>query len=95
MDVLVTYDISTIEPAGERRLARVAAVCERYGVRAQYSVFECRLDDILLQRFISELESEIEPRQDSINLYKLNGTFDAVRQSLGSSGLDWERSWVL
>lgn len=37
MDVLVTYDITTIDRAGERRLARVAAVCERFGERVQYS----------------------------------------------------------
>ncbi len=43
MDLLVAYDISTEDLAGERRLQRVAKVCEQYGVRVQKSVFEARL----------------------------------------------------
>ena len=55
MDLLVTYDISTLTRAGERRLARVAAVCERYGRRVQYSVFECRVNDLGYVRLLAEL----------------------------------------
>jgi CRISPR-associated protein Cas2 len=95
MDVLVTYDIRTTDPAGERRLARVAAVCERYGTRVQYSVFECRLDDILLQRLISELLEEIDRAADSVNIYRLATSFESARQSIGATGFDWQRSWVI
>ena len=38
--ILVTYDVSTIEKAGLRRLRRVAQACEDYGTRVQKSVFE-------------------------------------------------------
>ena len=41
MEVLVTYEISTESPDGERRLRRVAKLCEGYGHRVQKSVFEC------------------------------------------------------
>ena len=44
MMVVVSYDVSTIEPAGRRRLARVAKVCKNNGQRVQYSVFECSVD---------------------------------------------------
>ena len=40
MLTLVAYDICEA-----KRLAKVARVCEDYGVRVQYSVFECRLDE--------------------------------------------------
>ena len=51
----MTYDINTVSDGGERRLARVAAVCERFGTRVQFSVFECRLSDTAVQRLMTEL----------------------------------------
>ena len=41
MLVLVSYDVATVEPEGQRRLHRVAKICRNYGQRVQYSVFEC------------------------------------------------------
>lgn len=35
MLILVTYDVSTVEPAGRRRLRRVARACQDYGTREQ------------------------------------------------------------
>lgn len=93
--LLVTYDIATTTPAGERRLRAVAAICERYGHRAQYSVFECQLDHILEERLITELLGEIEPAEDSIHLYRLSRPFDEVRQSLGRSGRDWNQPNII
>jgi CRISPR-associated protein Cas2 len=95
LDVLVTYDISTVDPAGERRLGRIAAVCERYGQRVQYSVFECRVDDVLLERFIGALTAELDPNMDSINIYRFQAPVDSIRRSLGRPGHDWNRPWIL
>jgi CRISPR-associated protein Cas2 len=44
MHVLVTYDVSTTDPAGRRRLRRIAKACLDYGQRVQNSVFECKVD---------------------------------------------------
>ena len=41
MLMLITYDISFDDPNGQARLRRIAKHCLDYGVRAQYSVFEC------------------------------------------------------
>jgi CRISPR-associated protein Cas2 len=95
MDVLVTYDIATINAAGERRLARVAAVCERYGVRAQYSVFECRLSPASLQTLIGELLDVMKPDEDSINIYRLERPMPEVRQSLGVRKSTLGQHWIL
>src|ERR1019366_3494276 len=46
MLTLVAYDIS--EP---KRLVKVARVCEDFGVRVQYSIFECRLDEAEFTEF--------------------------------------------
>lgn len=90
----MTYDISTVDVEGTRRLARVAATCERYGQRVQYSVFECRLDAILLQRLVSDLHAQIHPARDSVRIYRLGVSFDAARLSLGREGHDWDRPLV-
>jgi len=44
MLVLVSYDVSTRNEAGRRRLRRVARLCENKGQRVQNSVFECLVD---------------------------------------------------
>jgi CRISPR-associated protein Cas2 len=44
MMVLVSYDVSTRDDAGRRRLRRVARLCEDHGQRVQNSVFECLVD---------------------------------------------------
>ena len=44
MMVVVSYDVSTIDPEGQTRLRRVAKICRNYGQRAQFSVFECEVD---------------------------------------------------
>ncbi len=43
MLMLITYDISLSDPEGQTRLRRIAKHCLDYGVRVQYSVFECDL----------------------------------------------------
>jgi CRISPR-associated protein Cas2 len=83
MDIVVTYDINTETRKGARRLARVAAICERYGERSQHSVFECRLSDVSLLRLIGELENEIDSATDSVYVYHLAGTLEGSCRRLG------------
>lgn len=83
MDILVTYDIDTTTKEGERRLVRVAKVCESFGIRIQYSVFECRLNETSLARLILRLEDEIVPSLDSVLLYRFPGALREARMSLG------------
>ena len=44
MMVLVSYDVTTIDTAGRRRLRRVAKACQDYGQRVQLSVFEIEVE---------------------------------------------------
>lgn len=95
MDVLVTYDIGTLDRDGERRLVRVASICERFGVRAQYSVFECRLSPAAFQVLMAELGDVIDHGVDSINIYRFDRPIPEVRSTLGhrkSSNLG--HAWV-
>jgi len=72
MLILVTYDVSTVEKPGVRRLRRVAQACEDYGTRVQKSVFECQVGQkewILLR---NRLLQEINAEQDSLRFYFLD-----------------------
>ena len=64
---LVAYDI-----ADHKRLARVARVCEDFGVRVQYSVFECRLEDDEFTEFWLQLLLEIDEKEDRLVAYKID-----------------------
>ncbi len=64
---LVGYDIC--EP---RRLQRVAKVCEDFGMRVQYSFFECHLDEKRFERFWERLLAEIDPEEDRLVAYQID-----------------------
>ena len=61
--MLVTYDVSTRDAAGRRRLRRVARLCRDFGQRVQYSVFECQVDPaqwaMLRARLMDEIDDAI------------------------------------
>jgi CRISPR-associated protein Cas2 len=75
MLVLVSYDVSTTDPGGTRRLHRVAKACQNYGQRVQYSVFECIVDPaqwaVLKQRLIDIINKEM----DSLRFYYLGSNW--------------------
>ena len=73
MDVLVTYDIADTETTGASRLRRIADVCEKYGQRVQFSVFECRLSKARLARLVGEVEDIIDRERDSVLVYRFPG----------------------
>src|SRR5436190_16352468 len=83
MRLLVTYDVSTTTPAGERRLRRVAQVCQDYGQRVQYSVFECTVNECALELLRQRLLREIDPREDSLRIYFLSAKREEGIESYG------------
>ena len=72
MLILVTYDVSTVEKAGQRRLRRVAQACEDYGVRVQKSVFECQVGQMEWVSLRDRLLREIKDDEDSLRFYFLD-----------------------
>ena len=96
MDLLVTYDIATSTRQGERRLSNVAKVCEGFGVRVQYSVFECRLSVAAVEKLRVALLEIIDPDEDSVRIYRMNGDISGCRETLGFSR-PWsaDSSWIL
>lgn len=75
--VLVTYDVSTENELGKRRLRRVAKVCQNFGQRVQNSVFECSIEPAQFVKLKGALLQEIDTKYDSLRFYLL--------------GSDWKR----
>jgi len=78
MILLVTYDIGSIDAEGKARARRVRQICKNFGVRVQYSVFECRIGRADVARIRDQLQSAIDDAEDSIRLYYLSDD-DATR----------------
>lgn len=72
MYILVTYDVQTETPAGQKRLRKVARLCLNNGQRVQNSVFECVLTEVQLAELKNELQQIIDSQNDSIRIYFLN-----------------------
>jgi CRISPR-associated protein Cas2 len=83
MLVLICYDVSTLEPAGQRRLRRVAKVCKDYGQRAQLSVFECEVDPAQWTVLRDKLLKEVNLEEDSLKFYFLGANWKRRVEQLG------------
>ena len=83
MMVVVSYDVSTIEKAGQRRLRRVAKICKDYGQRVQLSVFECSVDPAQWTRLRGKLIKEIAPEEDSLRFYFLGANWKRRVEHVG------------
>lgn len=71
MLMLITYDVSTLDNAGRKRLRRIAKACLDSGQRVQNSVFECEVDPAHWVNLRDRLISEIDPQKDSLRFYHL------------------------
>jgi CRISPR-associated protein Cas2 len=84
MFVLVSYDVSTTDPKGSRRLNRVAKACQDFGQRVQYSVFECIVDPaqwaVLKDRLIKEINQDV----DSLRFYYLGSNWRRRVEHVGA-----------
>jgi CRISPR-associated protein Cas2 len=78
---LVSYDI-----AHPKRLRRVAKVLEGFGVRLQYSVFECPLDEMRLAKAKAALQQLINHDEDQVLFVSLGpaaGDATLIIEALG------------
>ena len=85
--MLVTYDVSTRDAAGRRRLRRVARLCRDFGQRVQYSVFECKVDPAQWAMLRARLMDEIDERADSLRFYRLGANWRSRVEHVGSKGV--------
>lgn len=83
MLVLITYDVSTQDAAGRKRLRKVAKECVNYGQRVQNSVFECILDASQLLLLKDRLTSMINEEEDSLRFYYLGNKYQTKVEHFG------------
>ena len=72
MLVLVSYDVSTIDAPGRRRLRRIAQTCKNFGQRVQYSVFECNVSRTQWTDLRLRLLDTFDQAEDSLRFYLLD-----------------------
>lgn len=91
MFVLVSYDVSTMDKAGQKRLRRVAKACKNFGQRVQFSVFECIVDPAQWTVFRQKLVDEIDEETDSLRFYFLGSNWQHRVEHIGAKkGIDQE-----
>ena len=77
MLVLVTYDVVTKTAAGQKRLRKVAKICENYGLRVQNSVFEYVVDATQFKQLQLALQDSIDEKEDSLRFYQLGNNYNS------------------
>ncbi len=85
MRYLVSYDISN-----PKRLRRVARAVEGFGVRLQYSVFECPLDDLRLAKLKMELQELLNHDEDQVLFVSLGPSANDASLVIEAMGLPYE-----
>ena len=83
MMVIITYDVETASPAGQKRLRRVSKECQNYGVRVQNSVFECVVDASQLLVLKNRLDSIIDKEHDSVRFYFMGNNWERHVETIG------------
>lgn len=83
MHVLITYDISTVTKAGQKRLRQIAKACLDYGQRVQNSVFECKVDSAQYVELKNQLVSIMDSDKDSVRFYNLGNNWQPKVEHFG------------
>lgn len=71
---LITYDIGE-DNNGQNRLRKIAQECLNFGVRVQYSVFECDVSPEQWEILKSKLLTIADLHYDSIRFYHLGANW--------------------
>jgi CRISPR-associated protein Cas2 len=94
--VLITYDVRTESDGGKRRLRRIAKLCQDYGQRVQYSVFECLLEPAQWTLLKQQLVDEMNREHDSLRFYFLGANWKRHVEHLGAKpGYDPEGPLII
>lgn len=84
MMVLITYDVDFSQTQGQKRLRKVAKICEKYGVRVQNSVFEMMVDSSQLTQIKLAISDVIDTEVDSVRIYRLGNKWESKIETIGA-----------
>lgn len=71
MMALISYDVSTTDKNGVKRLRKISKECQNYGQRVQNSVFEVNIDYSTFLKLKDKLLKIMDNSQDSLRIYYL------------------------
>lgn len=75
---VVSYDI-----ASDRLRTKVSKVLEEYGIRVQYSVFECRVEERRIRALYSRLMEMMAEEEGSIRFYPVCANCENKIRTIG------------
>lgn len=81
---LVSYDVSTTDDTGKKRLRKVSKICQNYGQRVQNSVFEINVDYSTFLKVKNLLLKEIDNNMDSLRIYYLGNNWKRRIEHFGT-----------
>lgn len=81
---LICYDI-----ADAKRLRHTAKVCESFGTRIQFSVFESSLDSCMLAKLRAELDDIIHHTEDQVLFVDMGTDDESTPFSMEAIGLPY------
>ncbi len=77
MYIILVYDINI------KRVSKVMKICRKYLHHVQNSVFEGNLTITQEEKLKKQLEKTINPREDSICIYRLNSLKYVRKEQIG------------
>lgn len=80
MKYIIAYDIEN-----DKRRRKIVKLLSSFGVRIQFSVFECRVSNLELNTLTDDLEKIINSKKDSVLIFPLCQKCNDKRISLGAS----------
>lgn len=84
MIVIISYDVSTSDVNGKKRLRKVAKECQNHAQRVQNSVFEADLDYSTFLKLKDKLINIIDEKSDSLRFYYLGNNWERRVEHIGS-----------
>ena len=87
--VLITYDVNVSGGGGQKRLRHISKTCLDYGLRVQYSVFECEITPAQWVDLRGQLLDIYNQDTDSLRFYMLGANWQHKVEHHGAkSSLD-------
>jgi CRISPR-associated protein Cas2 len=84
MFVLVSYDVNTQDAEGRKRLRNIAKICQNWGQRVQFSVFECIVDPAEWAGLRNRLVGMMNQEKDSLRFYFLGANWKRRVEHVGA-----------
>lgn len=84
MMVIISYDVSTMDSDGRKRLRKVSKECQNHAQRVQNSVFEADLDYSTFLKLKDKLVNIIDKNTDSLRFYYLGNKWEKRVEHIGN-----------